>query len=193
MTTSRISILDQRVRTCSMCSLCDTRSNAVVGSGPHNASVLLLGEAPGANEDRTGLPFQGLSGKILTEALSQANLDRLSVRISNVVRCRPPGNRPPTPAEMDSCKSHLIEEIEALSPKIIVTLGASPARALGILKQREPLSSVRGSVFDLSIDASTYRVLATVHPAYALRSRVKVLPVLVADLKRASDLSLGGN
>lgn len=190
MSIRSLEVLSLDVRSCTSCQLSSTRSNAVVGQGPQNARVLLLGEAPGAREDETGLPFQGMSGRLLTDALSKAGLPRESVRISNVVRCRPPANRVPTPTEMSACKKHLEEEIQIVSPLVIVTLGASPARALGVLGPKDPLSSVRGTTSDITVCDTQYRVLSTVHPAYALRSRVKVLPVLINDLLYARSISL---
>lgn len=193
MSIRSLEVLSLDIRSCTSCQLSNTRSNAVVGQGPPDASVLLLGEAPGAKEDESGLPFQGMSGRLLTDALSKAGLPRDSVRISNVVRCRPPANRVPTPVEMSACKKHLEEEIQLVSPRVIITLGASPARALGVLGLKDPLSSIRGTASEITVCDVSYRVLSTVHPAYALRSRVKVLPVLIDDLSRARSISLGDN
>lgn len=185
----KLTVLNSSINTCTKCALHLTKTNAVVGQGPVVSSVMLLGEAPGASEDETGSPFQGASGRLLTDALLAAGLNRDQVRISNAVRCRPPSNRTPTPHELSTCREHLESEIEIVSPSVIVTLGSSAARSLGILDLKRPLSEIRGAVVTSLVRGSKYRVLPTFHPAYALRSRRKVLPVLIEDLKLAAGLS----
>lgn len=115
--------LYDRVRACERCPLAATRTNAVPGEGPLNAEVMLIGEAPGANEDKQGRPFVGQSGQFLEELLAAAGLTRAEVYICNVLKCRPPGNRDPAPGEIASCKDYLDEQIEIVDPLVIITLG----------------------------------------------------------------------
>jgi uracil-DNA glycosylase len=112
-----------RVRGCFSCALSKTRTQAVPGEGDPNAQVMFIGEAPGFNEDQQGRPFVGQAGKLLDDLLAQAGLSRSTVFIANVLKCRPPNNRDPLPDEIEACSSHLQAQIEAIDPKVIVTLG----------------------------------------------------------------------
>jgi uracil-DNA glycosylase len=112
-----------RIRRCTRCVLARTRQNAVPGEGPLDAEVMLIGEAPGANEDQQGRPFVGQAGKFLEELLAAADLRREDVYICNVLKCRPPGNRDPQPDEIAACKDYLDEQIEIVDPLLVVTLG----------------------------------------------------------------------
>ncbi|MEZ4565173.1 MAG: uracil-DNA glycosylase [Thermomicrobiales bacterium] len=111
------------IRVCTRCELHRTRTNAVPGEGPANARIMLIGEAPGWNEDQQGRPFVGAAGKFLEELLGAAGLKRSEVFITNVVKCRPPGNRDPLPDEIAACAPYLQRQIDALDPDVIVTLG----------------------------------------------------------------------
>jgi uracil-DNA glycosylase len=115
--------LADAVRACDACVLHTTRTNAVPGAGSPKAEILIIGEGPGFNEDQQGLPFIGRSGKLLDELLAQVPLSRDDVFITNVVKCRPPENRDPLPAEVASCRPYLERQIELLDPKVVVTLG----------------------------------------------------------------------
>jgi len=115
--------LYERVRTCDLCPLWTTRTNAVPGEGPLNAEVMFIGEAPGVNEDRQGRPFVGAAGQFLDELFAAAGLKRDGVYICNVLKCRPPGNRDPQPGEIEACRDYLDEQIDILDPLVIVTLG----------------------------------------------------------------------
>ena len=115
--------LYERVRTCDLCPLWTTRTNAVPGEGPLNAEVMFIGEAPGVNEDRQGRPFVGAAGQFLDELFAAAGLKRGGVYICNVLKCRPPGNRDPQPGEIEACRDYLDEQIDLLDPLVIVTLG----------------------------------------------------------------------
>ena len=112
-----------RVRGCQLCALAKTRTLAVPGEGPLTAEVMFIGEAPGANEDKLGRPFVGAAGNFLGELLAAAGLGREEVYICNVLKCRPPGNRDPLPAEIDACRDYLDEQIDLVDPLVIVTLG----------------------------------------------------------------------
>ena len=113
----------QRVRACQKCGLCATRTNAVPGEGNGRARILLVGEAPGRNEDKTGRPFCGAAGKILDLALAEARIDRDDAFVTSIVKCRPPGNRDPTPEEKAACRPYLLEQVTALQPRVLVALG----------------------------------------------------------------------
>ncbi len=111
------------VRSCQLCALAKTRTLAVPGEGPLDAEVMFIGEAPGANEDKEGRPFVGASGQFLSELLAAGGLRRETVYICNVLKCRPPANRDPLPAEIDACRDYLDEQIDLIDPLVIVTLG----------------------------------------------------------------------
>ncbi|HEX9708694.1 MAG TPA: uracil-DNA glycosylase [Candidatus Thermoplasmatota archaeon] len=115
---------------CTRCALCAGRTQVVPGKGPRPARLVLVGEAPGADEDRLGEPFVGRAGKILDQALAQAGVDRRAVFITNVVKCRPPGNRRPSAAEAAACRPFLDGEVAAARPGAIVALGKTAAEAL---------------------------------------------------------------
>ena len=122
--------IHEEIRACTQCPLHAGRTNAVPGVGPVDAEVMFIGEGPGFHEDQQGLPFVGASGQFLDELLANAGIDRESVYITNVVKCRPPGNRDPKPEEVEACKPYLDRQIELINPKVIVTLGRhSMARA----------------------------------------------------------------
>lgn len=115
--------LYERVRRCDLCPLARTRTLAVPGEGPLDAEVMLIGEAPGVNEDRQGRPFVGQAGQFLDELLAAAGLRRDQVYICNVLKCRPPGNRDPLPGEIAACRDYLDEQVALIEPAVIVTLG----------------------------------------------------------------------
>lgn len=118
-----LSVLEEAVRGCSLCSLSQSRTNAVPGEGPIDAEIMFIGEAPGFHEDRQGRPFVGAAGQYLEELLASIGLTRDQVYITNVVKCRPPENRDPLPNEIETCRPYLDRQIELIKPKMIVTLG----------------------------------------------------------------------
>ena len=120
---ARAEALYSRVRVCTLCALSRTRQHAVPGEGPLDAEIMLIGEAPGANEDKQGRPFVGQAGQFLEELLAAAELRRDEVYICNVLKCRPPGNRDPLPDEIACCKDYLDEQTEIVDPPVVVTLG----------------------------------------------------------------------
>lgn len=156
--------LYERIADCPNCPLARTRSRTVPGSGPSSAEVMFVGEAPGAREDEQGLPFVGPAGKFLDELLAAAGLSRETVYIANIVKCRPPGNRDPEPAEIDACNDFLDEQLSIVNPRIIVTLGR-------ISMQRwfpgQPISRVHGQARRLP---DGRLVVAMYHPAAALHN-----------------------
>ncbi|MDP6102491.1 MAG: uracil-DNA glycosylase, partial [Dehalococcoidia bacterium] len=115
--------IDWEISVCTDCPLSRERNKAVPGEGPENAEIMLIGEAPGFNEDKQGRPFVGAAGHFLEELLALAKLRREDVYITNTVKCRPPNNRDPLPGELSACRKYVDRQIEVLSPKVIVTLG----------------------------------------------------------------------
>ena len=151
------------------CTLCDelasTRTKVVFGAGNIKAELMFIGEAPGQDEDEQGLPFVGRAGQLLTKIIESIGLSRDSVFIANVLKCRPPGNRPPKPDEIKNCRPYLEKQIELLKPKIICALGTFAAQTL--LKSEEPIGKLRGRFIDF---VPGTKVLCTYHPAYLLRN-----------------------
>ncbi len=111
-----------KIRVCPLCDLSKSRTNAVPGEGPEKVDIMFIGEAPGFHEDRQGRPFVGAAGQYLDDLLKLIGMDRGKVYITNVVKCRPPGNRDPQPDEMDACRPYLDRQIELLGPKVIITI-----------------------------------------------------------------------
>lgn len=157
--------LGQTVSNCQACQLCSSRTNTVFGSGSHNAEIMLVGEAPGEQEDVQGEPFVGRAGKLLTSMIFSLGLERSDIYICNVVKCRPPKNRNPSPQEAQACSAFLLRQIELISPKIIVALGLVSAHLL--LDTELPLSRLRGTIYKYK--ESGVDLIATYHPAYLLR------------------------
>ena len=150
---------------CRRCRLCETRSNVVFGSGPADARVVFVGEGPGAEEDRRGLPFVGAAGDLLTKILEAIGLRRDEVYIANIVKCRPPGNRDPAPDEIAACRGYLERQVDLLRPRLIVALGRVAAQTL--LGREEALGRMRGQWHEFR--GVPLRV--TYHPAALLRNR----------------------
>jgi uracil-DNA glycosylase family 4 len=122
-TLSELADLCNQVQECQKCILSQGRTNAVPGQGPEDADIMFIGEGPGFHEDRQGIPFVGAAGNYLNELLAKIDLKREDVYITNVVKCRPPGNRDPQPQEIDACRPYLDEQITLIRPRLIVTLG----------------------------------------------------------------------
>jgi uracil-DNA glycosylase family 4 len=155
------------VKVCERCKLCPTRTQTVFGVGVENASLMVVGEGPGADEDAQGEPFVGRAGKLLDEMLKSIGRSRKeNVFIANVVKCRPPGNRDPQPDEAEACRPFLERQIELVKPKLIVALGRIAAQRL--LQTDEPLSKLRGPLHQYGLLKTP--LFITYHPAYLLRS-----------------------
>ena len=151
------------------CQLKATAKRTVFGDGNEKAKVLLVGEAPGADEDREGKPFVGKSGMLLNKMLSSVGIDRKDCYITNILMWRPPGNRTPTGAEVAVCLPFLKRKIELINPEIIIALGAPAANAL--MDIEEPISKIRGKWFEYSLSiGKKIALLPTFHPAYLLRN-----------------------
>src|SRR5688572_3253901 len=158
--------LRERVAPCTRCGLCSTRTQTVFGVGDERADWLVIGEAPGAEEDRKGEPFVGRAGQLLNSMLLAIGLPRESVFIANILKCRPPGNRDPKPEEVSQCMPYLTNQIALLKPKIILAVGRIAAQNL--LATDAPLARLRGKLHSFG-DAGTPLVI-TYHPAYLLRT-----------------------
>jgi uracil-DNA glycosylase len=157
------------VAACELCQLCKTRTQTVFGVGPQRAPWMVIGEAPGQEEDREGFPFVGQAGRLLDQMLLSIGLDRTNhVYIANVLKCRPPRNRDPLPAEIASCQPYLFRQIELIGPRLIVVVGRFAAQTL--LGTDAAISSLRGRVHLLKRDNLAVPVVVTYHPAYLLRS-----------------------
>jgi DNA polymerase len=151
------------------CALKETALNLCFADGNPAAEVMLIGEAPGAEEDRQGRPFVGPSGQLLDRMLAAIGLDRGSVYITNVIYWRPPGNRSPTPAEIAACQPFLERQIELIRPKVIVFVGGIAAR--GLLGVKEGVTKLRGRrLLHHLADGTTVPALVMFHPAYLLRT-----------------------
>jgi len=158
--------LRERVLTCTQCALHKGRTQAVFGVGNRQAQWLIIGEAPGADEDRQGEPFVGRAGKLLNNMLLAVGLKREEVYIANIVKCRPPNNRDPQPEEAQSCEPYLQRQIELIKPKLILALGRIAAQNL--LKSTEAVGVLRGK--PLRYGDAGIPLVVTYHPAYLLRS-----------------------
>jgi DNA polymerase len=158
--------LQSAVSGCRACVLCETRTQTVFGVGCRDADLLIIGEAPGADEDRRGEPFVGRAGQLLNRMLAAIGLAREQVFIANVLKCRPPGNRDPRGDELTACGGYLSRQIELIQPRLILCVGRIAAQSL--LGTEESLGRLRGRWFALGPDGVPLRV--TYHPAYLLRS-----------------------
>ena len=163
---TNLQTLNTIIKNCKKCKLHETRINTVFGDGSTNAKVMIIGEAPGKDEDISGKPFVGRAGKLLTEILSSINLERKDVFITNTVKCRPPENRNPHDDEIKSCSGYLDEQIKLINPKVIVLLGKIAANR--ILNIDEPISNLRGKKY--FIKENNIPIIVFYHPAYLLRS-----------------------
>ncbi len=160
-----IDALRSKIEKCKLCAeLARTRNKVVFGAGNLRAELVFVGEAPGADEDEQGLPFVGRAGQLLTKIIEAMGRKREEVFICNVLKCRPPNNRPPAPEEVIHCRPYLKEQLEFIKPKVIVALGNHAVRAL--LGTEQGISSLRGSFQKYE----GIPVMCTYHPAYLLRS-----------------------
>lgn len=158
--------LRRRVSQCTLCGLQDTRTQTVFGVGDTQAEWMIIGEAPGADEDRQGEPFVGRAGQLLNSMLKAMGFPRPQVFIANVLKCRPPNNRDPKPEEVACCLPYLARQIELVNPRVILCVGRIAAQNL--LNSTLPIGKLRGSVHRLG--AAQRPVVVTYHPAYLLRS-----------------------
>lgn len=169
-----MSQLSQAIKTCANCVLSETRTQAVVGSGPVPATLMIIGEGPGAQEDAQGKPFVGRSGQLLTKMLAAIQINRdTDVYITNIVKCRPPNNRAPHATEVAQCRTYLEQQLALIQPKLLITLGAPALKTL--LGETRPISQVRGNWYKLPVDYMTEPLysMPLFHPSYLLRNDSK--------------------
>lgn len=161
---SALAAVHERIKRCTNCGLCRSRTHAVPGEGPESAEVMFIGEGPGFNEDRQGRPFVGQAGQLLNQLIDVAGLRREDVFITNIVKCRPPDNRDPLPGEIEACSGYLTEQLSLIRPRFVVTLGRySMARFF----PGQTISRIHGK--SQTIAGVTY--VAMYHPAAALRQQ----------------------
>jgi len=166
-------VLERTVKDCTACGLHETRTQAVFGVGNRSAEWMLVGEAPGAEEDARGEPFVGQAGKLLDNMLAAVGLTRAgtgprAVYIANVLKCRPPGNRNPAPDEVGACDPFLRRQIELVQPKLVLVMGRFAAQSL--LASDASIASLRGTVHHIEVAGRRVPVVVTYHPAYLLRN-----------------------
>jgi DNA polymerase len=166
--------------TCVKCRLCEDRTTVVFGMGDPSADLMFIGEGPGEQEDRQGLPFVGRSGQLLDRLLlEELGITRDRVYIANVVKCRPPGNRDPKPDEIDACRPYLQQQLDLIRPTVVVTLGRFAAQWL--LESTEGITRLRGRSYPFAHGV----LIPTLHPAAALRGGADPLGQMRADFVRA--------
>jgi DNA polymerase len=170
---------------CTRCPLAETRTTVVFGAGNADADLMFVGEAPGANEDKQGLPFVGQAGKLLDTLLGEIGLARESVFIANVLKCRPPGNRDPRPSEIEACSDYLHRQVELIAPRVICTLGNFSTKLL----RGDPtgISRLHGKAEVHVIGPRAVRLYPIYHPAAALYTP-SMLETLRADFARLPEL-----
>ncbi len=193
-----LKITEKECQSCQSCPLWESRTNAVFGSGNTNAKLMLIGEAPGANEDSAGLPFVGASGKKLNSFLEEAGIKREDVYIANILKCRPPKNRDPKPQEENACISYLFRQIEAIKPDAIVCLGRVAAKRL--IKKDYQITEEHGLWYSLGEGYSEgdgsiplppdsicgIPVTAIFHPSAVIYDKTKAAAV-IEDLKNIKE------
>lgn len=185
--------IKNKCENCASCELHKTRNNIVFADGsPENASIILIGEAPGENEDLQGIPFVGRAGKLLNEFLIKAELSRENdLYIINTVKCRPPKNRVPSREEKEACRNFLVSQIEIINPKLILLCGATAMGAF--LPNKTPISKMRGEIVEIDISGKSYKAMPIFHPSYLLRNHStesnSPRGLMLKDLKKVKQLN----
>lgn len=172
--------LTEELKTCEKCPLSEKRTNVVVGQGSANARIMVVGEAPGVEEDKQGVPFVGRSGQLLRGGFEKINLSEELVYITNVVKCRPPDNRNPRVEELKTCRPYLDRQLELIDPDVLLPLGNFGLRYF--LGDDKNITSARGQVYEWK----DRKLVPTYHPAYILRNRT-LAQSFIDDLKLAAD------
>lgn len=181
MNSNSLEVLYNGIHNCMRCELGATRNKFVFGKGDPNADLLIIGEAPGRDEDLQGEPFVGRSGKLLTTILESIHLSRDDVFIANILKCRPPNNRRPSTSEVDTCEVYLHKQIELINPKYILALGLTAADTL--LKEKCVMKDIRGEI----LDYRGKKLMITYHPSALLRNPNLKRPVW-EDMKKLKSL-----
>lgn len=170
------------VHSCQRCALWRTRTNPVVGEGSLTAQLMFIGEAPGYLEDQQGRPFVGKAGKVLEELLASIGLHRSEVYIANVLKCRPPGNRDPLPAEIETCTPFLDAQLELIQPEVIATLGNFSLTYIfekfGLPAKKDKISKIHGKVFTVRTITGVRTIVPLYHPAVAVYNPGMKQPLL---------------
>jgi uracil-DNA glycosylase family 4 len=175
-----LSAVAEEASTCTRCALAAGRTTVVFGMGDPTSDLMFVGEGPGAEEDKQGLPFVGRSGKLLDQLVwEEMGLTRDRTYIANVVKCRPPNNRDPLPEEIAACRPYLEAQLDLIGPKVVVTLGKFAGQLL--LESREAITRLRGRSYPFASGV----LVPTVHPAYVLRGGAEPMAQMRADLVRA--------
>lgn len=180
-----LAALADTVAACTRCRLAEGRHRVVFGAGNPKAELMFIGEGPGAEEDRQGLPFVGAAGELLTRIIQAMEMTREEVYIANVVKCRPPGNREPQPDEVAACRGYLEQQIELVRPRVIVALGKTAVHTL--LGNDAPIGRIRGQWFRVQ----EIPTLVTYHPAALLRNPALKRPTW-EDVQRVRDFLRAG-
>ncbi|HEX4880147.1 MAG TPA: uracil-DNA glycosylase [Limnobacter sp.] len=163
-----LSLLRGKVKSCQACGLCKTRQQTVFADGLENGPLMVVGEAPGAEEDSSGLPFVGRAGQLLDRMLHAVGASRArNVYIANVLKCRPPGNRDPEPAEIEQCFPYLAQQIQAVAPQVLLLVGRFAIQTL--LNTDHAVGKLRGRVHAVEVGGLSIPAVVTYHPAYLLR------------------------
>jgi DNA polymerase len=162
----KLSLLDREASRCELCGLCETRTQVVFSRGRARNRVMFIGEAPGADEDRLGEPFVGRAGKLLDQIIDAVGFQRDEIYVTNILKCRPPGNRDPESQEIAACTPYLEQQIELVDPKIICALGRFAAQFL-TGNPKTPMAQLRGKIHYYR---DRFMVLPTYHPAALLRN-----------------------
>lgn len=169
--------LEEKCGNCEKCPLSATRTNCVFGVGNRNARLMFVGEAPGENEDKQGIPFVGRAGQLLDKYLEAVGIDRDSVYIANILKCRPPQNRDPLPEEEDACLDYLREQVRLIKPEIIVCLGR--VSALRLISPDFRISKDHGKWYK----KGTFEITAVYHPSFLLRNPPGKREEMLTDMK----------
>lgn len=178
--------IEENAKKCTKCELSKTRNNVVFGEGNKNADILIIGEAPGFNEDREGRPFVGKAGKFLDELFESAGIKRSDVYIANILKCRPPKNRNPTSEEIKKCTPYLDKQIELLNPTVICTLGNFSTKYIlekfGLEKEIQGISKLHGKVLRINTIKGLIKIIPVYHPAVAVYN-ANMKDILTKDFK----------
>ncbi len=179
----QLAIFSSEAADCKICRLCNSRTQVVFGDGNPDAGLMIVGEAPGRDEDLQGVPFVGRSGKLLATLLDQElGIDRSGYYITNVVKCRPPDNRDPLPQEVEACNPYLESQLELIRPKVILTLGNFASKLL--VGSKEGITKLRAHEYPSKFGW----IVPTFHPSAALRGGGQVVAQMRADLIRVKKL-----
>ena len=173
--------LENKCKSCSLCSLSATRTNVVFGTGNKNAVLMFVGEAPGENEDNTGIPFVGRAGKLFDKYLEAVGIPRDDVYIANMLKCRPPKNRDPEEGEQDLCIQYLREQVRLVQPKMIVCLGR--ISAMRLIHDNYKITKEHGTW----VKKGSFEMTAVYHPSLLLRGNLQYKEEMLTDMKEVAE------